>query len=198
MRHAALVLALVALATSATADDRGCAIVRTAEGENGVGTYVAECRWPVAAAFVSAIVGSPSAMAATSSSLAESRKLPDGRVFNVISPGWPLDDRQSTLQIEKRVLPDGGLHLVYSLASVQEPLGEGRVQTRRDDGHWEIRSDGRGGCAIRYETTFDAGGNLPRAVVEHGIPKHMGLSLRELRAAAEAAAQRAAAGTTAR
>jgi hypothetical protein len=192
MRPLAFGLALLAVASSAAADDAGCAIARTAMGEDGVGTYVAECRWPVAAAFVSAIVASPSAMAATSSSLAESRKLADGRVLNVISPGWPLDDRQSTLKIEKRVLPDGGLHLVYALASVQEPLGDGRVQVRRDDGHWEIRSDGRGGCAIRYETTFDAGGNLPRSVVERGIPRHMGLSLRELRAAAEAAARRSA------
>jgi hypothetical protein len=123
---------------------------------------------------------------------AASTRLGDGRILNVISPGWPLDDRQSTLPIEKEPLPDGGLRLVYSLASVQEPLGRGRVQTRRDDGRWEIRADGLGGSHVRYETTYDAGGGLPRAVVQGAIPRHVAKSMRELRSAAEARSPSAA------
>jgi hypothetical protein len=193
-RRAAASLALFWLAASpaAAADDAGCTIGLERANPDGVDSYAAECHWPVAPELVASIVGDPSTFAEVSSSLAASTRLGDGRILNVISPGWPLDDRQSTLRIEKEPLPHGGLRLVYSLAPVQEPLGRGRVQTQRDDGRWEIRADGRGGSHVRYETTYDAGGNLPRAVVQGAIPRHMAKSMRELRSAAEARAQSAA------
>jgi hypothetical protein len=107
----------------------------------------------------------------------------------VHSPGWPIDDRQSTLAIDKTPLPEGGLLLAYALAREQAPLGAGRVQARRDDGRWEIRSDGGSGTLLRYETTYDAGGGLPVSLVQRTVHASVAESLAELRAAAEANAQ---------
>ncbi len=195
MRYGVAVLASIALATAAGADDAGCAISLARTDPAGVATYGAECRWPIAPRFVAAIVGDPKRIEAASSSLVESTKLADGRVLNVHSPGWPIDDRQSTLAIDKTPLPDGGLLLAYTLAAEQVTLGAGRVQARRDDGRWEIRSDGAGGTWLRYETTYDAGGGLPVSLVQRTVRASVAESLAELRAAAEANARAEQAGT---
>lgn len=192
MRRSLATLVLACLGSvAAVAADTGCAIDLLRVSAAGVATYAAECHWPVAPRFVAEIVGDPARMAAASSSLAVSTRLGGGRVLNVISPGWPLGDRQSTLQIDERALPKGGLRLAYSLAAVQEPLVAGRVQVRQDDGRWEILGEAGGGVRVRYETTFDAGGSLPASVVRRSVPQHMTRSLREVRAAAEARAREA-------
>ena len=194
-------MTLAAAAPALAADDAGCAIARVRVAA-GVATYAADCRWPVAARFVAAIVGDPQQIAAASTMLAESTRLADGRVLNVHSPGWPIGDRQSTLAIEKKPLADGGLLLSYRLALNQAPLGKGRVQARRDDGRWEIRGDESGGVRLLYETTYDAGGSLPVALVQRTVHASVAESLAELRAAAETlardeAAQAGATGTAA-
>jgi hypothetical protein len=187
MRRLASALASLLLGAPALAgSDAGCAITLARTDAAGVATYTAACHWPVAPRFVAAIVGDPKRIEAASTSLAESTKLPDGRVLNVHSPGWPIGDRQSTLAIDKTPLPDGGLLLSYALAREQEPLGAGRVQARRDDGRWEIRGDGGGGTLLRYETTYDAGGGLPVSLVQRTVRSSVAESLTELRAAAEA------------
>jgi hypothetical protein len=188
-RIAATLIVLSLGAPALAADDSGCKVSLTSTDAGGVATYSSECRWPVAARRVAEVIGDRKRLAEASSSLAESTKLPDGRVVNVISPGWPIDDRQSTLTIERTPLSEGGLLLAYTLAPVQVPLGPGRVQTRRDDGRWEIRSDGHGGCLVRYDASFDAGGSLPLSVVQRAMPQRVAKSLREVRAAAEAVAR---------
>jgi hypothetical protein len=170
----------------------GCKISVARTDGAGITTYAAECRWPVAPRFVSAILGDPVRIAAVSSSLTESTRLADGRVVNVHSPGWPIGDRQSTLQIERTPLAGDGLQLVYALASAQAPLSRGRVQSRRDDGRWEIRGDERGGTLLRHETTYDAGGSLPVGLVQRTVRSTLEKSLAEIRAAAEADARAAA------
>ncbi len=191
MRRLATCLLLLALAGPSSAEgDADCTIALARTDAAGVATYRAECRWPVAPRFVSEIVGDSAAIAEASTSLAESTELPDGRVVNVHSPGWPIGDRQSTLAIDKRPLPDGGLLLSYSLAPEQAPLGRGRVQARRDDGRWEIRAH-RGGTLLRYETTYDAGGGLPVSLVQRTVRSSVAESLAELRTAAEQRARAA-------
>jgi len=192
MRRVAATVVMLSLGAPAlAADDAGCEVVLTSTNADGIGTYTSECHWPVAAHLVAEIIGDRRRLAEASSSLLESTKLPDGRVVNVIAAGWPFDDRQSTLTIDKKPLPDGGLLLSYSLAPIQVPLAPGRVQTRRDDGRWEIRGDGRDACLVRYATTFDAGGNLPLSFVQRAMPQRVAQSLREVRAAAEASARAA-------
>lgn len=195
MRRALATLATLTLAAPAFAaggsDAAGCKI-ELARAEAGIATYAAECRWPLAPRFVAAIIGDPQLIAAASTSLAESTRLADGRVLNVHTPGWPIDDRQSTLAIQKTARDDGGLLLSYTLSANQAPLGKGRVQARRDDGRWEIRGDAGGGTRVLYETTYDAGGSLPVALVQRTVRSSVAESLAEIRAAAEALARREA------
>ncbi len=194
VRRALLLLALAA-PVSAHASDCNVTLART---DQGVGTFVSTCRWPIEPRFVTAIVGNSQRLAEVSTSLAESHKLSDGRVVNVHSPGWPIADRQSTLAIEKTPLADGGLLLAYRLADAQEPLGRGRVQARRDEGRWESRADGRGGTQIRYETRYDPGGDLPSSLVrrvEHSsIEETLGEILRAAHALARVEGEPARAG----
>jgi hypothetical protein len=191
---AALALLLAGPASAEPA--HGCTVARTRVDAAGIATFAAECRWPVAPRAVAEIVADPAQIAAASSSLASSTRLRDGRVLNVHSVGWPIDDRQSTLATQKTWLPDGGLVLTYTLAPEQEPLGDGRVQVRRDDGRWDIRADGEGGTRLRYEQTYDAGGSLPVSLVQRTVRSSIEESLAELRAAAERKAREA--GSTAR
>jgi hypothetical protein len=180
---------MLAPAAPATAGEE-CA-VELARVDAGVGTFVADCRWHIAPRFVTAIVGDSRRVAEASSSLIESTKLADGRVVNVHSPGWPIADRQSTLAIDKRPLPGGGLMLAYELAPSQEPLPPGRVQALRDEGRWEIRGDGNGGTKLRYESRYDPGGGLPLVLVRSTVGSSIEESLREILAAARAAEERA-------
>lgn len=185
-----LLLALLLATPAAARAGEECAI-ELARVDAGVGTFVARCRWAVAPRFVAGIVGDSRRVAEASTSLAESRKLPDGRVVNVHSPGWPISDRQSTLAIEKTPLADGGLVLAYRLAPQQEPLGRGRVQALRDEGRWDIRGDGAGGTSLRYESRYDPGGDLPLGLVRRTVRSSLEESLGEILAAARAAEERA-------
>ena len=188
-RIAATLVALLSCGPAFAEDAEGCSISLTSTDPGGVGTYTAECHWPIAPGHVTAIVGTLGKMAEVTSGLAETTRLPDGRLVNVFSAGWPIDDRQSTIAIQRTWLPDGGLVLTYTLAPEQAPLGEGRVQTRRDDGRWEIRPDGSGGTRLVYANTLDPGGGLPLSLVRRAMPDRMATSLSELRAAAEAGAR---------
>lgn len=188
----AWLLALTILAAPAIAKDSGCAISIARTDAGGIATYAAECRWPFAPRFVAAILGNAQRIAEVSTSLSESTPLEGGLVVNVHSPGWPIGDRQSTLRIERTPLEGGGLLVTYSLASEQAPLLRGRVQSKRDDGRWEIRSDGNGDTLLRHETSYDAGGNLPVGVVQRTVRSSLEESLAEIRAAAERDARAAA------
>jgi hypothetical protein len=111
---------------------------------------------------------------------------------NVHSPGWPIGDRQSTLRVQRTPLAGGGLLMLYALAPEQAPLAEGRIQARRDDGRWEIKSDGNGGTLLLHETSYDAGGSLPVGIVQRTVRSSLEESLAEIRAAAERDARTAA------
>ena len=183
----------LALATADAAEARGeanaeirragCRIYTKAVDPGGVATVAAECRWPLAHDAVLALLRSPQRLRDAITSLAECRKLPDGRVVQVHRVGWPLGDRQVTLDWRERRLPAGGVRFDYRRAQQQEPLGAGRVEIREDEGRWEIRPDGAGGTRLVYTSRYDAGGALRPFVVrrfqKHGIAS----SLEELRAA---------------
>lgn len=193
MRRALLSLIALLLAASAPASaGEDCALELARVDEAGVGTLVAECRWPIAPRFVTDIVGNSKRLAEVSSSLSESTRLADGRIVNVHSPGWPIADRQSTLAIAKQPLAEGGLVLEYEMTPPQAPLGRGRVQARRDEGRWEIRSDGNGGARLRYESRYDPGGGLPLAIVRRTVRSSIAEFLGEIFAAARAAETKSA------
>jgi hypothetical protein len=192
MKSLVALVAAATVATAARAKDSGCAIAVARTDSSGVATFTAVCRWPVAPRWVAEILGEPERIARVSSSLTHSARLPDGRVVNVHSPGWPIADRQSTLQVQRTPLEAGGLLMLYALAPEQAPLADGRIQARRDDGRWEIKSDGNGGTLLLHETSYDAGGSLPVGIVQRTVRSSLEESLAEIRAAAERDARTAA------
>jgi carbon monoxide dehydrogenase subunit G len=186
-----LALAAASPALAEASDDAdieraGCR-VRTSEIDaQGRARVEAHCEWSVAPDAVLALLRDPAAMEAALSTLAECRALGGGRVLQVHSMGWPLDDRQVVLDWRERALADGGVRFDYALSAQQEPLGEGRVQILADDGFWEIRGDGSGGTRLAYSSRYDAGGNLKPFVVRRFQKDGIASSLEELLAAARA------------
>jgi hypothetical protein len=182
--------ALPALASEPEATAPGCTVVRTATDAEGVGTFVSECRWAVAYEFVERAFSDDELLEEANSNLGEGIDLGDGRSINVHTPGFPIADRQSTLESQREPLPGGGFRSLYWQSARQAPLEPGRVQVRIDEGTWQIRPAEGGGTALRYEMRYDAGGNLAPWVVRRFQAKGIATSLDEMRRAAEALAAR--------
>jgi hypothetical protein len=163
----------------------GCR-VRTANVDpRGIATVVAECSWPVPSEAVLAALRDPARLSEAVSSLAEMRRLPDGRVLQVHAPGWPFEERQATLDWHEEELSGRGVRLEYRLSARQEPLGKSRVATLADDGCWEIRPGGAGGTRLSYTSRYDAGGALGPWLVRRFQKHGIAASLAELRSAIE-------------
>jgi hypothetical protein len=184
-----LLAALAAPPALADASRRasGCSVERTAVDAEGVGTFVSECHWAVSHALVRCIFTNRELLDSTNPSLS-SRALPDGRVLNVHSIGFPIADRQVTIESVYEELPDGGLRSRYWRSARQEPLERGRVQVRIDEGVWEILPDGSGGTLLRYEMRYDPGGSLEPWLVRRLQAPGIERSLVEIRDAAKALA----------
>ena len=187
---APLLAALPALASEPEASAPGCTVVRTATDAEGVGTFVSECRWTVAFEFVERVFTEDDLLEDANSNLGDGVDLGDGRSINVHTPGFPIADRQSTLEGEREPLPGGGFRSRYWQSARQAPVEPGRVQVRIDEGTWEIRPGEGGGTALRYEMRYDAGGNLAPWVVRRFQAKGIATSLDEMRRAAEVLAAR--------
>ena len=191
LRAAALALAL-ALPLAANADEADAALwragcsVRSAEVDaQGISRVLAACFWrDVAPEAVLAVLRDPPRLARALSTLSECRRLPDGRLLQVHSVGWPIDDRQITLDWQETLLPGGGVRFDYRGSVLQEPVERGRVLIRVDEGMWEIRPGDSGGTRLRYTSRYDAGGNLKPWVVRAFQKNGIATSLTELRAAA--------------
>jgi Polyketide cyclase / dehydrase and lipid transport len=161
----------------------GC-LVRTARIDaRGVATVSADCHWEISPEAVLATMRSPETLSEALSSLGDCQRLPDGRVLQVHKVGWPLADRQVTLDWRESALPEGGVRFDYRRAEKQEPLSEGRVAIVEDEGLWTIRPDGAGGTRLSYTSRYDAGGSLKPWVVRRFQKDGIAASLEELRAA---------------
>ncbi len=161
----------------------GCLVRTTQIDARGVATVAAECRWPVAVDSVVATIRDPAKLAGALSSLVDCQRLPDGRVLQVHSPGWPLGDRQVTLDWRETELPGGGVRFEYQRAQRQEPLAAGRVAIGDHVGRWEIVPDPHGGTRLSYTSHYDAGGSLKPWLVRRFQKDGIAASLEELRAA---------------
>jgi carbon monoxide dehydrogenase subunit G len=170
----------------------GCSVRTASVDTRGVATVVAECAWPLAPREVLATLRDPAKLASALSALRDARRLSDGRVVQVHRPGWPFEDRQVTLDWREAPLDDGGMRISYRRAAQQEPLARGAAAIREDDGQWTVRPDGAGGARVSYRSRYDAGGNLKPWLVRRFQRLGIARSLAEIRAAAEASAQRVA------
>ena len=192
MRGGVFAFALVVCAGAAGAEPGqlvggGCR-VRTAEvDERGVATVEARCAWDVAPASVLAILRDPARLGAALDALGECRSLADGRVLQVHTVGWPIDDRQVTLDWREEPLDSGGARFVYGRSARQEPLVEGRVAIAVDEGSWEVSESAAGGTTLVYTSRYDAGGALESFLVRRFQREGIATSLAELRAAARSA-----------
>ncbi len=184
----ALALAANAAAEIQSEDARGalragCRVHTARVDAGGVATVSADCHWELALEAVVATIRHPERLGDALSSLRECTKLSDGRVLQVHKIGWPLGDRQVTLDWRETGLPDGGMRLDYRRAARQEPLAEGRVAIVEDEGLWVIRPDGSGGTKLSYTSRYDAGGSLKPWLVRRFQKDGIAASLEELRAA---------------
>ena len=193
MRGGVFACALAVFAAAAAeaeppAQDRveaGCRVRATAVDERGVASVHAHCEWDEAPAAVLAILRDPARLAAALDSLAECQALPGGR-FEVHSLGWPLADRQVTLDWREQALPKGGARFSFGAAASQAPLEAGRVQIAIDEGYWEVGPRAGGGTRLDYHSRYQPGGNLSPEVVRHFQRAGVARALTDLRAAAEA------------
>jgi hypothetical protein len=189
MRGGVLAAALLVGAGAATAEPDelvggGCRVRTVALAESGVAEVEARCAWDVPADAVLAILRDPERLGAALDALAESRRLADGRILQVHTVGWPLADRQVTLDWREEPLDAGGARFVYGRSARQEPLGAGRVEIAVDEGLWEVSEQAGGGTALVYTSRYDAGGALEPFLVRRFQREGIARSLAELRAAA--------------
>jgi carbon monoxide dehydrogenase subunit G len=192
-RSAAAVTLALAVSASAGTDGAaraagaieraGCRVRTERVDARGVATVAAECHWAVGTEAVLATLRNPEKLGEALSSLAECRRLPDGRVLQVHAVGWPLEDRQVTLEWREAALADGGLSIHVQRARQQEPLAAGRSAILESEGRWEIRPDGAGGTRLSYHSRYDAGGNLKPWIVRRFQKDGVATSLEELRSA---------------
>ena len=187
MRGLGLALCLAGgIGSAAAAEPASCRVWIERVDAEGVASLRAECRWDVAAEHVGAIVRDPARLGAALSTLRECRALPDGRVLQVHGVGWPIQDRQVTLDWRTAALDGGGWRFEFARAARQEPLATGRVQIEVDEGWWEIRPGAQGGTRLAYAVRYDAGGSLEPWLVRRFQSEGVARSLDELRRAAEA------------
>jgi hypothetical protein len=185
----ALALAQRAAAESAGSESEvveraGCRVRTAAVDARGVATVAADCRWALSADAVVATLRDPQKLGDALSSLRLFERLPDGRVLQVHEVGWPLDDRQVTLDWRETPLAGGGLRIEVAPSERQEPLAQGRAAIVESRSRWEIRPDGRGGTELSYLSRYDAGGTLRPWLVRRFQKRGVALSLAELRSAA--------------
>jgi len=187
----ALAFSVAALPALAAAD-ASCRARTEHVDARGVATVSAECAWPLSPRDVLATLRDHATLASALSSLGEGWRLPDGRVVQVHQPGFPFEDRQVMLDWREFPLADGGMRISYRSAAEQVPLPPHRTSIREDEGRWLVLSDGAGGARVSYTSRYDAGGNLKPWLVRRFQRAGIARSLAEIRAAAEASAQRVA------
>jgi carbon monoxide dehydrogenase subunit G len=172
-----------AIPDGAVLERAGCRVRTAAIDARGVATVAADCHWAVSTEAVVATLRDPEKLGDALSSLRLFERLPDGRVLQVHEVGWPLDDRQVTLDWRETPLAGGGLRIEVAPSERQEPLGEGRAAIVESRSRWEIRPDGRGGTELSYRSRYDAGGTLKPWLVRRFQKLGVASSLAELRSA---------------
>jgi hypothetical protein len=77
-----------------------------------------------------------------------------------------ISDREVLLWMSREPLPGGGVRVTWTTAS-DEPLqmAPGTVRTPKNAGYWEVVPDPRGGSQVIHQIEMDAGGSVPRWLV---------------------------------
>jgi len=189
-RTALLTVLACLLATSAVAEERkvvanraDCAISVGPKDAAGLVLAMADCTWPIAPAKVIAAVRAIEKHDDYLKSVSESTILADGRVLQIHQASG-ISDRQITLSVTNKDLPDGGFKTSWTRAGTQEALREDMVDAPVDDGSWEVHPDGAGSKVI-YSLRYDAGGKVPNWLVQSFQKTGIADIVEQMRAAAE-------------
>jgi hypothetical protein len=180
-----LLAALLPIEVARASESLGCEVRVASVDAANIATFRGECRWRVAPQHVTTVLTDPVRLAASSTALEESRRLADGRLLNIQKTGWPMDDRQSTLEVRDAPRADGGVLRSFRLAAEQEPAEDGAVQTTVDEGSWLVSAAPGGGTQVVLTLRYEPGGNMPPSLVHKMSPQYIARGLDELRLAAE-------------
>ncbi len=136
-----------------------CVITVGDRDSRGTDLIIGTCQWPVAASKVIPIVKAAETHTFLSS-VAVSRRLSDGRIFQVHKASG-ISDREVALDFTNETLPGGGFKVSWTASSRQEPVDEDRVAVAVDDGYWEVHDNGDGTSKVIYGLRYDPGGKVP-------------------------------------
>lgn len=152
----------------------GCAIAMRPESHPEGVAMRAECDWPdVDADHLIALLARYEAYGDYVFPISESRVVredagPDGPRTLVYQRQsvFGLADREVLLWMTRTEVP-GGARYAWSAAH-DEPLAlrPGAIRTPRNTGSWTIRAREGGGSRVIHEIALDAGGSVPRWIVE--------------------------------
>lgn len=77
-----------------------------------------------------------------------------------------IADREVLLWMSASALPEGGVRVSWTTASeVPLPLDRGTVRTPKNEGFWQVSPQPAGGSHVVHEIALDAGGSVPRWLV---------------------------------
>lgn len=150
-------------------DDAGCHISMRPETHPDRAAMRAECQWPeVDAAGLVALLAQYARYPELVFPITEAkvvREEPGRTLVYQRQSLFGIADREVLLWMRQEPR-DGGTAFVWT-AAVDEPLTlrEGAIRTPRNEGYWWVGPGERGGVAVVHEIALDAGGSIPRWIV---------------------------------
>jgi hypothetical protein len=172
-------------------EEAGCAIAMRPESHPDGAAMRAECRWPeVEPATLSAMLAVFEAYPDFVFPIDEARVVrrePDRALVYQRQSMIGLADREVLLWMGQEPTPDGGARFSWT-AAAEEPLAlrPGAVRTPRNTGFWQVDPYPAGGSVVVHEVAMDAGGSIPRWVVELVRYRAFARIMADVRAAAVA------------
>jgi hypothetical protein len=148
----------------------GCAIAMRPESDPAGAAMRAECAWPEVPAaglvrMLEVYADYPRFVFPIDEARVERRDGERALVYQRQSM-IGLADREVLLWMTREAVP-GGVRFAWS-AAAEEPLAlrPGAIRTPRNTGYWEVVADGAGGSRVVHEVALDAGGAVPRWIID--------------------------------
>lgn len=172
-------------------EDAGCTIAMRPETHPEGAAMRAECRWPeVDAHRLVAMLAAYERYPDFVFPVTEARVVrtePDRSLVYQRQSMIAIADREVLLWMARTDLERGGARFSWS-AATEEPLvlRPGAVRTPRNTGFWQVEPDLNGGASVVHEVALDAGGSIPRWIVELVRYRSFARIMADVRAAAAA------------
>jgi hypothetical protein len=145
-------------------EKHGCVVYKGEMGETGISKVVAKCEWDISAEAMIKVVSNVDMHDDWLSAVAECKSLGDDRYMQVHQASG-ISDRQITLKFTNEKRSDGGFRTSWTRDADQEPLGDGRILAKVDDGYWDVTPNGDGKTKVEYGLLYDPAGRVPKWIV---------------------------------